>query len=123
MNILLDTHIFLWALAEPDRLSEDRRHTIQTRANRVLVSSISVTEIIINASIGKLELSFDPAEMIESSGFEPAAYRVIDAMQLASLPRHHRDPFDRMLIAQAIANDWKLMTDDSAIHRYDVAVL
>ena len=123
MHILLDTHIFLWAVADPTRLSEERLQAIQTRANDVFVSAVSVTEIVIKASLGKISADFDPAEMIVATGFEPVSYGVEDAMHLATLPHIHRDPFDRMLVSQALVHGWTLMTDDAEILRYDVPTM
>ena len=112
MNIIIDTHIFLWAVADPDRLDPSRRAELETRVNNVYVSAVSITEIVIKASLGKLVVNFDPVEIAQASGFELLEFSAHDAMPLKDLPFHHRNPFDRMLIAQATTRGYHLMTDD-----------
>ncbi len=119
MKIILDTHIFLWALSEPDRLTEKHRFEIETLSNIIYVSSISIAEIMIKSSIGKLEVNFDPAEMAKESGFELLDFTAADATILKDLTFHHRDPFDRMLISQGVANKMKIMTVDKKFNLYD----
>lgn len=119
MKILLDTHIFLWALAEPHKLSESRRADIESPANIVYVSAISIAEIMIKASLKKLNVPFDPVAEAEKSGFEMLDFNAQDALRLGTLPFHHRDPFDRMLITQSLTRSVPLMTDDAKFERYD----
>ncbi|MBN2340386.1 MAG: type II toxin-antitoxin system VapC family toxin [Deltaproteobacteria bacterium] len=119
MNIIIDTHIFLWALSEPEKISEQRRVELQTLANVVHVSAVSVSEIAIKRSIGKLDAMFDTVSMIERSGFTPLEFRCEDAALLERLPYIHKDPFDRMLIAQSVARNWPIMTDDPKFRHYD----
>jgi PIN domain nuclease of toxin-antitoxin system len=123
VKLLLDTHIFLWALAEPHRLGEDRRRQIETQANAVHVSAISVAEIAIKASLGKLDAPFDPVEMIDRCGFEHLEFDSQHAALLKDLPFYHRDPFDRMLIAQSLATGHTLVSDDPAFRAYDCRLL
>ena len=123
MKLLLDTHIFLWCISEPDRLAADQRRQIESLANTVYVSAISVAEIAIKASLGKLTVAFDPNEEIRAAGFEPLHFTGRDAARLQTLPFHHRDPFDRMLIAQALIEGLTLVTDDEIIPRYAVPIL
>ncbi len=123
MKLLLDTHIFLWALSEPNRLSQKQVIAMEDPTNTVYVSSISITEIAIKASLGKLELVFDPLDAAERSGFEMLDFSAKDALLLKDLPFHHRDPFDRMLIAQAISRKLIIATQDSIIDRYDCQIL
>ncbi|MFO8072666.1 MAG: type II toxin-antitoxin system VapC family toxin [Polyangia bacterium] len=123
MRILLDTHAFLWALAAPGRLGSDRIERLENPDNRVFVSSITIAELMIKRSIGKLKVEFDPVEAARLSGFEMIDFTGRDALQLGRLPLHHKDPFDRMLISQAIAGDISLMTDDAAFHAYDCRVI
>lgn len=118
MKILLDTHIFLWAISEPENLGTKWRHELETMANTIYVSSITVAEIMIKSSIGKLDVHFDPVAVIENSGFEQLDFRSEDAVLLKEMPFHHRDPFDRMLIAQSIANKMRLMSDDKKFSLY-----
>ena len=91
--------------------------------NTVYVSSISITEIAIKASLGKLELVFDPLDAAEKSGFEMLDFSAKNALILKDLPFHHRDPFDRMLITQAISRKLIIATQDSIIDRYDCQIL
>ena len=118
MKIIIDTHIFLWALSSPEKIARNRRAELESRSNVVYVSSISVAELMIKASIGKLSVDFDPVEMIAQCGFEPLSFRGEEALLLKSLPFHHRDPFDRMLIAQGIVNQYPIMTDDARFRAY-----
>ena len=123
MKLLLDTHIFLWALSEPNRLSQKQVIAMEDPTNTVYVSSISITEISIKASLSKLELVFDPLDAAEKSGFEMLDFSAKDALILTDLPFHHRDPFDRMLITQAISRKLMIATQDSIIDRYDCQIL
>ena len=91
--------------------------------NTVYVSSISITEIAIKALLDKLELVFDPLDAAEKSGFEMLDFSAKDALILTDLPFHHRDPFDRMLITQAISRKLIITTQDSIIDRYDCQIL
>ena len=108
MKILIDTHIFLWALADPSRISDGKRAELETLANTVYVSSVSIAEIMIKSSIGKMKVEYDPVEMVQQSGFELLDFRGQDALLLKNMPFHHKDPFDRMLIAQSVANGYYL---------------
>ena len=123
MKLLLDTHTFLWALSEPNRLSKKQIATMEDPTNKVYVSSISITEIAIKTSLGKLELSFDPIDAAERSGFEMLDFSAKDALLLKDLPFHHRDPFDRMLITQAISRKLIFVTQDSLMDPYDCRTL
>ena len=115
MKLLLDTHIFLWALSEPNQLSPKQVTAMEDPTNTVYVSSISITEIAIKASLGKLELVFDPLDAAEKSGFEMLDFSAKDALILTDLPFHHRDPFDRMLITRAISRKLIITTQDSVL--------
>jgi PIN domain nuclease of toxin-antitoxin system len=123
VRIIIDTHIFLWALSEPKRIHEDKLAEIETQANIVYVSSISIAEIMIKSSLGKLDVAFNPVEMVEKCGFEGLDFRGEDAQLLKDLPFHHRDPFDRMLIAQSLANQYPIVTDDREFQSYDCKLL
>ena len=123
MKLLLDTHTFLWALSEPNRLSKKQIAAMEDPTNKVYVSSISITEITIKALLGKLELSFDPIDAAERSGFEVLDFSAKDALLLKDLPFHHRDPFDRMLITQVISRKLVFVTQDSLMDPYDCRTL
>jgi len=119
MKIIIDTHIFLWAISEPDKLDSRKRMALETVTNTIYVSSISIVELMIKSSIGKLQVNFDPVEIAEQSGFELLDFSAQDAMHLKDMPFHHKDPFDRMLIAQSNARGVSLMTDDRKLRLYD----
>ena len=123
MRIILDTHIFLWALAEPQRIPEKKREEIKSPANIIYISSISIAEIMIKASLGKLKVDFDPVEEAEKCGFELLDFSGRDALRLGELPFHHRDPFDRMLISQSMATGTPIMTEDSKFRLYDCRII
>jgi len=119
MNIILDTHVFLWAIAEPHKLKEKYKFELETLANTIYVSSISIAEIMIKSSIGKLDVKFDPVAVAKESGFELLEFTANDALLLKDLPFHHKDPFDRMLIAQSLEHKYALMSDDKKFINYD----
>ncbi len=119
MKIILDTHIFLWALSDPGKISPDSLLEIKTPANTIYVSSISIAEMMIKSSLNKLIITFNPIEMAEKSGFELLNFSARDAVLLKEMPFHHKDPFDRMLIAQSIANKYHIMSNDSRFKLYD----
>ena len=106
-------------LSDPDRIAEDKRNELETLANTIYVSSIAIAEIMIKVSLGKLQFEFDPIAYTEQTGFQPLNFSAADAMLLKELPFHHRDPFDRMLIAQSIAEKTKIMSADNKFSLYD----
>lgn len=118
MNILLDTHVFLWALSDDARLSPQARERIADRRKHVYVSSVSVAEISIKSALGKLRAPEAVGDAIRASGFEPLDFSVSSAERLRSLPWHHRDPFDRMLVAQAMDLNLELLSFDSNVNAY-----
>ena len=119
MKIIIDTHIFLWAISDPSKLTTKQTQALQTLSNTIYLSSISITELMIKSSIGKLKIDFDPIAVAKESGFELLDFSASDAMALKDLPFHHKDPFDRMLISQAINRKYKIMTVDSKFKNYD----
>ena len=124
MRFLLDTHIFLWAVAGSPLLKPAVRRAI-TSADQVFVSAASIWEVAIKARLGKIEA--DPDELvaaIETSGFMELPVRAAHAAGVARLALHHSDPFDRLLVAQAIAEPLKLLTADAVLAKYsDIVVL
>lgn len=118
MKVLLDTHIFLWASFEPYKLSAKHRSILEDPTNTIFVSAMSSVEIIIKHSIGKLDIDLAVLDNIEEMGFELLDYSNEDALTLKALPMHHRDPFDRMLIAQSINRGLKLMSKDTKFEAY-----
>lgn len=123
MKIIIDTHIFLWALAEPQKLSESDRYELQALSNQIFVSSVSIAELMIKASMGKLDIPFDPVDMVDKIGFELLNFTGKDALLLKDMPFHHKDPFDRMLIAQSEANAFYIMSEDSKFALYDCKLI
>jgi len=119
VKILVDTHIFLWMLSYPDRLNEKRRYELESPANEVFLSAMSIAELMIKHSIGKIDIKFNPLEMAQKMRLEILNFSGPEAMLLGKLPLHHKDPFDRMLIAQALVNRFSLMSDDSKFLPYD----
>ena len=123
MRLLLDTHALLWALADSDELSADARAAIIDPDNQILVSATSAIEIAIKRSLGKLEAPDNLMEAVEETGLLPITVDFATASRLARLPFHHRDPFDRLLIAQALAEDVPIVTRDRAFEPYPVTTL
>lgn len=115
--------MLLWALSEPERISPQIRQEIETPVNAILVSSISIAEIIVKSSIEKLVLNFDPIDAVKRSGFDFLDFTAHDAVLLKELPYHHRDPFDRMLIAQSIANKCHIMSEDRNFKLYSCKLI
>jgi len=123
LRILLDTHIYLWWLDDSPQLSPAARTMIQ-EAETVYISSATLWEAVIKIGLGKLEA--DPAELvtgISESGFEPLPITPEHALALTGLANHHKDPFDRMLIAQAISEPLRLVTMDAVLSAYSELVI
>ncbi len=127
MNLLLDTHVLLWAATEPDRLGQQARQLVEDGANDVFVSVVSAWEIAIKQSLGKLQLA-QPAEVwlpdvIRRTGFGIAPVELGAALRVRSLLWHHRDPFDRLIIAQALDGGFTIVTHDEVFSRYGVGLI
>jgi PIN domain nuclease of toxin-antitoxin system len=105
---------------EPKKLSKHHSELIASKENRVYLSSISLTEIAIKSSIGKLDIPFDPYQKALESNIALESYKPETYFILRRMPFHHKDPFDRMLIAQAKTEGFLLMTVDERIKEYDV---
>jgi PIN domain nuclease of toxin-antitoxin system len=123
MDIIVDTHIFLWSLSEPSRLTEQQRVELETPVNTIWLSSVSVTEIMIKSSLGKLSFDFDLLEAARASGYELLEYSAEDALPLKDLPFHHKDPFDRMIISQSMVRGYPVMSNDLQFSRYPCKLL
>lgn len=122
MNLLLDTHSFLWFIGGNARLSEPARSWIESEANQSFVSIASLWEIAIKASLGKLSLAQPFEELIpgqlEKNGFILLEIRVQHLSALLTLPFHHRDPFDRLLISQAQVEEMAIVSADDRFDAY-----
>lgn len=127
MNILLDTHIFLWYISGDQRLSEDKRESIRDPENNVYLSVVSLWETIIKHQLGKLKLPEPPESYlpIQRERHQILSLTLDEASvsYLAQLPPIHRDPFDRMLICQANVHGLTMVTVDDVIRTYPVNVL
>ncbi len=120
--LLLDTHVFLWWRSEPSKIP-GRVHEAVASAEIVFVSAASAWEASIKAALGKLSLPESFAAGVAKSHFEQLPIRFGHAEQVTSLPPHHHDPFDRMLIAQALSEGLTLVSHDRHLARYEVPIL
>jgi len=125
MRLLLDTHLLLWAVSEPARLDEATRELVEDAANDVLFSAASIWEIAIKSGLGRADFAIRPEQValaarltgfVELPVIADAAARVVD------LPMHHRDPFDRLLVAQAMSEPTRLYTADPLLSPYSELV-
>lgn len=124
MRLLLDTHAFLWWVLDDPELSSPALKAIGDPAALIHVSAASIWEISIKATLGRLDLNgIDMEKEIARSGFEELIMTARHAWQAGMLPRHHDDPFDRMIIAQAQAEELTVVTRDPAFASYGVAIL
>jgi PIN domain nuclease of toxin-antitoxin system len=127
MKILLDTHIFLWFISGDSRLSTDVRDAIRNPDNEIYLSVVSVWESIVTYQLGKLPLPESPETYLpKQRNLHQIASLALDetsVAQLANLPPLHRDPFDRMLICQAVQNGLIIATVDAAVRAYSVSVI
>ncbi|MDF1596909.1 MAG: type II toxin-antitoxin system VapC family toxin [Acidimicrobiia bacterium] len=121
MKLLLDTHILLWWLSDDPALSVEHRAAIADPANIVCVSAATAWEISIKKALGELDAPDDLVSALISSELEQLPITVAHAEAVGQLPPHHRDPFDRMLIAQAQVEDLAVVTGDPVFARYAVA--
>jgi len=124
MNILIDTHIFLY-LANDDlkKLKLEHLKILEDISNDIFISSLSIAEISIKASIGKLKFDGDILWVIEDMGIKLLDYDAKSAIVLKSLPLFHKDPFDRMIISQALTNNYKILTYDEKFRLYDCSLV
>jgi PIN domain nuclease of toxin-antitoxin system len=126
VNLLLDTQVFLWLQSDPTRLGA-LEPTLRDRTNTLLLSAASSWEIAIKAGLGRLDLPEPPPDYVPSrmrtSGVDGIGIEHSHALKVAELPPHHRDPFDRLLIAQAQIEGLKLVSADPIFDLYDVEVV
>lgn len=122
-RLLLDSHVSLWWLDEDAPMSLDARQMIDDATNEVVVSAASVWELAIKAARGRLHLPHDYLVQLDVREVDVLDVRADHAVAAAALPPHHRDPFDRMLIAQAQLDDYTVVTADRVFSSYGVATL
>jgi len=124
VRLLLDTHALLWYVGLPEKLTKNSAGAIRNSENLVLISAVSIWEIVIKSAAGKLKADIDLilSEM-SSSGMRELPITIAHTMGVRDLPRHHGDPFDRILIAQALAEELTIVTADKVFSAYSVPVL
>jgi PIN domain nuclease of toxin-antitoxin system len=127
VRLLLDTQCWLWMQASPEKLTDEARELLVDPANILLLSAASSWEIAIKYALGKLPLPAPPAsyvpDRLRRSGVTPLGVSHVHALAVAELPVHHRDPFDRLLVAQACLDDLTLLTADRTLGAYDVQIM
>ena len=127
MKLLLDTHIFVWWADQPENLSQAALYALEDEANSLLLSVASVWEMQIKLQLGKLKLSLPLKELVESqqeaNDLQLLSVELEHVLALDALPFHHKDPFDRLLIAQSIEEDVTLVSADSKFSAYLVKLL
>lgn len=127
MRALLDTHVFLWMQAAPERLNDEALAFVRGRGNDLLLSAASSWEIAIKVALGKLRLPESPEayvpDRMRRTRVRPLAVEHAHALRAGALPPHHRDPFDRLLVAQAQLEKLPLVSADPVFARYGIEVL
>lgn len=126
MNLLLDTHVALWAITDSPRLSRTARDLILSPSATVWVSAASVWEIAIKRALSRGDMPVSAEEALryfDESGYRLLPVEAVHAAAVEGLPAHHQDPFDRLLVAQAMVEPMRLMTADPMIARYSDSIL
>lgn len=123
MNLLLDTHVLIWVFNKDPGLSPRTKEVIRDPGNQVFVSAVTAWEITIKKSLGRLDTPDDYEEMLERFRFTPLAITQAHALAVGALPSHHRDPFDRLLVAQAKLEKLTLVSRDRRLADYLVPIL
>jgi len=118
-SFLIDTHIILWWLDNPKKLSAQAREIIENGRNTIYLSSASIWEIAIKSSIGRLRIPENLLKVLDDEDIKILSVSGAHAMRIASLQSIHSDPFDRMLVAQALHEDLQIITRDSVFERYE----
>jgi len=123
MNIIIDTHIFLWLAADLKKINQKHLEYIKNMDNNVYLSSLSIAEIMIKKSIGNLDFDGDILMILDEMAIDILDFDANSALLLGSLPFHHRDPFDRMIISQAITKKYKIISADRKFKLYNCKLL
>jgi PIN domain nuclease of toxin-antitoxin system len=125
VKLLLDTHIVLWAAGQPDKLSESAKDLLTTSDDVLFFSAVSIWEIVIKRSLGRKDFGVDPRrlrKMLITHGYHELAVISEHTLAVDGLPLLHKDPFDRLLIAQAQVEGMRLLTVDANVLRYEGAM-
>ena len=126
MNLLLDTHVALWAITDSPKLTRVARDLIQDTSTTVWVSSASIWEIAIKHALGKGDMPVSSQEAVQyfkESGYRFLSISVEHTVAVEGLAAHHQDPFDRILVAQALIEPMRLMTHDALVARYSDTII
>jgi len=127
LKYLLDTHVWLWWVAKPSKLSSETLESLSKRDNELFLSTASSWEIAIKYSLGRLTLPEHPVHYVPSrlarDGIKVLEISLAHSLAVTGLPEHHKDPFDRLLVAQASLDNLTLVTADAQIQRYPVDIL
>ena len=127
MRVLLDTQAWLWMLMAPQRFPSEALDVVENTGNDLVLSAASAWEIGIKHGLGRLELPGAPEKVIPDlmlrSGVEPLTISHAHALRAGALPPHHRDPFDRLLVAQAQMEDLPILTSDALLGQYDITLI
>ena len=127
MKYLLDTGVWLWSVGDPARMPPATREVLADRSQEIFLSAVTSWEVAIKAATGKLELPEPPTTYVPSrmvmQGLRPLPVSHQHALAVFRIPHHHRDPFDRLLMAQALVEDLTILTADREFKKYDVPIL
>ena len=123
MKLVLDTHAALWWLADDDRIGQSVERHLTDETNQVLLSAVVVWEIAIKRSLGKLDAPDDLVETLLGAGAHPLPVTLDHAATVETLPWHHRDPFDRLLVAQALTEGAAIVSRDAPLSEYGVVIV
>ena len=123
MRLLLDTHVVIWWLASDRRLGAAARKAIEDEQSAVFISAVTGVELSTKKSLGRLDAPDDLSEQMEAFSFEELPVTLAHGFEAGRLPWHHKDPFDRILVAQARCEDLTLVTSDRILSEYDVQTL
>ncbi|MBI5485614.1 MAG: type II toxin-antitoxin system VapC family toxin [Deltaproteobacteria bacterium] len=126
MKLLLDTHILLWSAGQPDKLSDEARSLLLDTSNLLFFSAASIWEIVIKRALGRDDFKVDPQRLLKQlviNGYEEIAVSSDHALVVEALPALHKDPFDRILIAQARVEGMQLLTSDCQVSLYGDGII
>lgn len=123
MKYLIDTQVFIWWLENLEKLKDSTQSILENKQNRIFVSAITGVEISIKQKLGKIKLKTNLRTMFNISDFEVLNLNIDHVLQLGKLPLHHKDPFDRILIAQALVENLTLITADKKIWKYNLRLI